>query len=96
MPPCRRHPQIPMSAQTGTQNFDTYFSFLFMVLTCEPMTIKHSIYMWKVPFLCTERACVFFGIEIHSRRKMTCSEVLQVLQTRGSISARGESPDEAL
>ena len=57
-----------------------------MVLTCEQMTVKHSIYTWKVPFLCTERACVVFsGIKILPRRKMTWSEVLQVLQTRGSI-----------
>ena len=56
-----------------------------MVLTCEQMTIKHSIYMEKVTFLCTERACVVFSsIEIHPRRKMMWSEVLQVLWTRGS------------
>ena len=56
-----------------------------MIVTCEQMALKHSIYMWKVPFLCTERACVVFSsIEIHPRRKMMWSEVLQVLQTRGS------------
>ena len=60
MPPRQRHPQLPSSAQTGTPNFDTFFSHLFMILTCEQMTIKHSIYTWKVPFLCTERACVVF------------------------------------
>ena len=31
-----------------------------MVVTCEQMTIKHSMYMQKVPFPFTERACVFF------------------------------------
>ena len=85
MPPHRRHPQIPLPAQTGTPNFDTFFSHLFMVVTCEQMTIKHSIYMQKVPFLYTERACVVLpGIEICPRRKMTWSKVLQVLLTRGS------------
>ena len=57
----------------------------FMVVTFEQMTIKHSMYMQKVPFLCTERACVVFsGFGIHPRRKVTWSKVLQVLWTRGS------------
>ena len=60
MPPHQRHPQIPLSTQTGTPNFDTFLSHLFMVVTCKQMTIKHSMYMHKVPFLDTERACVVF------------------------------------
>ena len=60
MPPIRRHPQIPSSTQTGTPNFDTFLSPLFMVVTFKQTTIKHSMFMPKVPFLCTERACVFF------------------------------------
>ena len=59
MPPHQRHPQTPSSSQTGTPNFDTFFSGLFMIVTCEQMTIKHFFYMSKVPFL-TERACVVF------------------------------------
>ena len=40
-----------------------------MIVTCEQMTIKHLLYMPKVPFLCTERACVVFpGFEICSRK----------------------------
>ena len=58
MPPCQRHPQTPLSAQTGTPNFDTFFSCLFMIVTCEQMTIKHLLYTSKVPFLSTERVCV--------------------------------------
>ena len=60
MPPCQRHPQIPLSTQTGTPNFDPFFSPLFMVVTFKQMTIEHSMYMQKVPFLCTERAVWFF------------------------------------
>ena len=60
MPPHWRHPQIPSSAQTSTPIFDTFFSPLFMVVTFKQMTIKHSMYTQKVPFLCTERACVVF------------------------------------
>ena len=56
---CQRHPQIPSSAQTGTPNFNPFFSPLFIIVTFEQMTIKHSMYMQKVPFLCTERACFF-------------------------------------
>ena len=70
MPPHQRHPQTPLSAQASTPKFDTFFSCLFMVVTCKQMTIKHSLYMLKVPFLCTERACVVFsGFEIRSRKK---------------------------
>ena len=31
-----------------------------MATTFDDTTIKHSLYMWKVPFQCTERACVIF------------------------------------
>ena len=86
MPPCQRHLQTPSSAQTGTPNFGTFFSHPFMIVTCEQSTIKHLLYTSKVPFLSTERACVVFSsFEIHSRKKMTWSEVLQVLWTRGSM-----------
>ena len=60
MPPHWRHPQTPLSAQTGTPNFDTFFSHLFMIVTWKQMTIKHLLYMSKVPFLSTEWACVVF------------------------------------
>ena len=77
--------EIPSSAQTSTPNFDTFFSCPFMVVTYEQMTIKHSMYTQKVPFLYTERACVVFsGIGICLKRKVMWSKVLQVLQTRGS------------
>ena len=44
-----------------------------MVGTFEQMTIKHSMYMQKVPFLCTERACVVFssfGILIENAQRL--------------------------
>ena len=42
-----------------------------MVVTFEQMTIKHSMYMQKVPFLCTERACVdFFSFGIRPKSYM--------------------------
>ena len=60
-----------LSAQTGTPNFDTFFSRLFMVVTCEQMTIKHSIYMWKkYPFYIQKGpVCFYSGIKIHPRKK---------------------------
>ena len=60
VPPCRRHPRIPSFAQTGTPNFNPAFTHLFMAVTFEQMTIKHSMYMQKVPFQYTEMACVVF------------------------------------
>ena len=44
----------------------TFFPPLFLIRTFEEMTIKHLMYMEKVPFLYTERACVLFSsFEIH-------------------------------
>ena len=74
------HPLKPV-LQSSTR----FFSPLFMVVAIKQMTIKHSIYMQKVPFLCTEWACVVFSSSgIRPRRKVVWSKVLQVLQTRGS------------
>ena len=56
-----------------------------MIISFDQTTIKHSMYMQKVPFLCTERACVVLsGYGIRPGRKVTWSKVLQVLWTRGS------------
>ena len=56
-----------------------------MVVTIKQMTIKHSMYMQKVPFLCTEWSCVVFPRSgICPRRNVMWSKVLQILQTRGS------------
>ena len=49
------------------------------------MTIKHLMYMQKVPFYGTERSCVIIsGFEIRCGRKDMMTKVLQVLRTRGS------------
>ena len=43
----------------------TFSPPLLSIVTFEEMTIKHLMYMQKVPFLNTERACVVFsGFEI--------------------------------
>ena len=49
VPPPWRHPQIPLFAQTGMPNHDL-FSLFVSIITFEQMTIKHSMYMQKVPF----------------------------------------------
>ena len=47
----------------------TLFSLLFMAITFDDTTIKHSIYTQKVPFQCTEKACVVFSsFEIHCKK----------------------------
>ena len=47
----------------------TLFEPLLSIVTFQEMTIKHLMYMQKVPFLYTERACVvFFSFEIHPGR----------------------------
>ena len=44
----------------------TFFPPLLSIRAFDKLTIKHVIYMEKVPFLYTERACVLFsGFEIH-------------------------------
>ena len=60
LPPCWRHPQIPSFAQTGMPKYDPFFEPLFLIVTFQEMAIKHLMYMQKVPFLYTERACVVF------------------------------------
>ena len=63
----------------------TIFSLLLSIITLEEMTIKHSMYMQKVPLYYTERACVVFsGFDIHPGRKVMSHKVLQVFQTRVS------------
>ena len=60
VPPCQRHPQVPLFAQTSMPKYDLSSEPLFLIITFQEMTIKHLIYMLKVPFLYTERACVGF------------------------------------
>ena len=69
VPPCQRHPKVPSFTQTGTPKYDLFSEPLFLIVTFQEMTIKHLMYMWKVPLLYTERACVVFsGFEIQHGR----------------------------
>ena len=60
VPPHQRHPQVPLFTQTSTQKNALFSKPHFLIVTFQEMTIKHLMYMWKVPFLYTERACVVF------------------------------------
>ena len=63
----------------------TLLSLLLLIVTLEKMTIKHSMYVQKVPLYYTERACVgFSSFEICPGRKVISHKVLQVFRTRGS------------
>ena len=67
-------------------NYD-FFPPLLSIITFEEMTIKHLMYVQKVPFLSTERACVVFsGFKIHPGRFLMLNKVKPLFQTRGSIS----------
>ena len=70
VPPHQRCCQTPCSAQTGTTNYDLFFRPLLLIVTSQEMTIKHLMYMQKVPFLYTERACVLFFRFSNSPRKI--------------------------
>ena len=59
-PPHWRHPQVPSFTQTGMPKYDLFSEPLLWIVTFQEMTIKQLMYMWKVPFLYTERACVVF------------------------------------
>ena len=77
MPPCWRHPEITSFAQTGMPKYDPFFEPLLLIVTFQEMTIKHLMYMQKVHFLYTERACVVFsGFEIHPGRFCVSKKVL--------------------
>ena len=57
-------------------NYDLFFGPLLSIVTSQEMTIKHLLYTQKVPFLYTERACVFFsGFRIHLGKFFMSTEV---------------------
>ena len=75
VPPHQRYHQIPSIAQTSMPNYDL-FPTSSLDHNFEEMTIKHFMYMQKVPFLYTERACVgFSGFEIFPGRVLMLNEV---------------------
>ena len=45
VPPHQRHPQVPLSAQTGMPKYDPFFKPLLSIITFQEMTIKHLMYM---------------------------------------------------
>ena len=70
VPPRRRRPQTPCSAQTSMTNNDLFIRPLLLIVTLDEATIKHLMYTQKVPFLYTERACVLFPRFSNSPRKI--------------------------
>ena len=75
VPPHQRHPQIPSFAQTGMPKYDPFSKPLLLIITFQEMTMKHLIYTQKVPFLCTESACVVFpSFEICPGRFFVCGK----------------------
>ena len=86
MPLTKRHPQVPSITQTGMPKYDPFSEPLLLTVPFQEMTIKYLMYMQKVPFLYTERACVvFFSFEICPGTFCLSKKVLQVFQTRGSM-----------
>ena len=54
----------------------TFFPPLLSIRTFEEITIKHLMYMERVPFLYTERACVLFsGFKIRLGKFLIWNEV---------------------
>ena len=77
VPPHQRHPQVLSFTQTGMPKYDLFSEPPFLIVTSQEMTIKHLMYMQKVPFLYTERACVrFSGFEFHCGRFFGYNKVL--------------------
>ena len=85
MPPHWRYPQVALLAQTGTPNFTFFPKPLLLIVSPQEMTIKHSMYTQKVPFLCRERACVVFFWYQNSPRK-----IFSVKQSEASIKDQRE------
>ena len=52
----------------------TLFSPLLSIITLEEMTIKHLIYMQKVPLHHTERACVVFPVLKFTLEEKLCQK----------------------
>ena len=64
--------EAPMSSIVHSNRYakiQPFFHASFMAITFNDTTIKHLMYMHKVPFQYTERACVF-GFEIHPKKIM--------------------------
>ena len=74
VPPHQRHPQVPSFAQTSTPKYDLFSEPLLWIVTFQEMTIKYLMYMEKVPFLYTERACVVVFWFQNSPWKILCVE----------------------
>ena len=60
MPPCRRYPQVPSLAQTGTPNLTFFCEPLLSIISRREMTIKHLLYTQLCAFMYTKGACVVF------------------------------------
>ena len=41
VPPCQRHPQVPLFTQTGMPKYDLFSEPLLLIVTFQEMTIKH-------------------------------------------------------
>ena len=61
VPPHERHLQVPSFTQTGMPKYDLFSKPLLWIVTFQEMTIKHFMYMQKVPLLYTEWVCVVFS-----------------------------------
>ena len=84
VPPCQRHCRTPCSTQTGTTNYDLFSTSSF---DCNFSRNDNQtfMYMWKVPFLYTERACVLVFQFSNSPRK-----IFYVNQSVATISDQRE------
>ena len=86
VPPPQRCPQIPSFAQTGMPNYDPFFPPLLLIKTLKVLTIKHSMYMWKVPLFYTEMACVVFSsFEICPGRKVMLRKCCEYFRPEGVL-----------
>ena len=85
MPPCRRYPQVPSLAQTGTPNLTFFCEPLLSIESCREMTIKHLLYTQLCAFMYTKGACVVFFWFRNSPVK-----IFYDIQTVASISDQRE------
>ena len=63
--------------------YDPFSEPLLSIVTFQEMTIKHLMYMQKVPFLYTERACVVLFVLKFTLKDFVCQKsVASILDQR--------------
>ena len=87
---CQTHPKFHHLLKLVCQIM-TLFSLFHFIITLEQMTIKHSMYLWKVPLYYTESATVVFsGLKYTLEGKLCHAKCCKYFGPEGVINKISE------